>query len=227
MSSDIEFVLDSTVRGFHVQSHVYRADYLRAVWDPFGRLSGPRPSESHLGPWPRWRNLSGRQWSLDWRLILFLLDLRLHNVVLDTNHGWTCAHVYVRVRICTCRIIRDPINSRSWNFDHNNLIISRSLKKNFFFGITNYSTNTVSMYMKKRSSVEVNYINSCSVRVIQFCMCMYRIWSIRLHSRTVAALQALNDPTARRKVCQYFAIDCSHTHEGTKRNTPLLHTLYL
>ena len=32
---------------------------------------------------------------------LFLLDLRLHNVVvaLDTNHGWTCAHVYVRVYV--------------------------------------------------------------------------------------------------------------------------------
>ena len=31
MSSDIAFVLESTVRGFHV----YRADYLRAVWTSF------------------------------------------------------------------------------------------------------------------------------------------------------------------------------------------------
>ena len=31
MSSDIEFVLESAVRGFHV----YRADYLRAVWTSF------------------------------------------------------------------------------------------------------------------------------------------------------------------------------------------------
>ena len=31
MSSDIEFVLESTVRGFHV----HRVDYLRAVWTSF------------------------------------------------------------------------------------------------------------------------------------------------------------------------------------------------
>ena len=31
MSSDIEFVLESAVRNFHV----YRADYLRAVWTSF------------------------------------------------------------------------------------------------------------------------------------------------------------------------------------------------
>ena len=31
MSSDIEFVLESTVRGFHV----HRADYLRAVWTSY------------------------------------------------------------------------------------------------------------------------------------------------------------------------------------------------
>ena len=106
----------------------------RTTYGPFG----PRPSESHLGPWPRWRNLSGRQWSLDWRLSLFLLDLRLHNVIvaLDTNRGWTCAHIYVHLR--TYRIIRDLNNSRSWNFDHNNLNNSRSLKKIFIFGIANY-----------------------------------------------------------------------------------------
>ena len=35
MSSDIEFVLESTVRGFHV----YRADYLRAVWTETVRVA--------------------------------------------------------------------------------------------------------------------------------------------------------------------------------------------
>ena len=123
----------------------------RTTYGPFGRLSGPRPSESRLGPWPRWRNLSGRQWSLDWRLSPFLLDLRLHNVVvaLDTNRGWTCAHIYVRIR--TCRIIRDPNNSRSWNFNHNN---SRSLKKYLFLESRIISTNTVP-YNKKFQIVQI------------------------------------------------------------------------
>ena len=117
----------------------------RTTYGPFG----PRSSESHLGPWPRWRNLSGRQWSLDWRLSLFLLDLRLRNVVvaLDTNRGWTCAHIYVRIR--TYRIIRDPNNLRSWNFDHNNLNNSRSQKKYLFLESRIISTNTVCIVMEE------------------------------------------------------------------------------
>ena len=131
LPAPVHYVIGHRVR---VREHCSRLSSTQSGL-PTGRLSGPRPSESHLGPWPRWRNLSGRQWSLDWRLSLFLLDLRLHNVVvaLDTNRGWTCAHIYVRIR--TCRIIRDPNNSRSWNFDHNNL---RSLKKKIIFGIANY-----------------------------------------------------------------------------------------
>ena len=156
MSSDIEFVLESTVRGFHV----YRADYLRAVWTSF-RTETVRLS--HLGPWPRWRNLPGWQWSFDWRLSLFLLDLRLHNVVvaLDTNRGWTCAHIYVRIH--TCRIIRDPNNSRSWNFDHNNLNNSRSLKKIFIFGIANYFNQYGSHLWRQSNSILIMICLCCTI----------------------------------------------------------------
>ena len=109
----------------------------RTTYGPFGRLSGPRPSESHLGPWPRWRNLS-----VEPRLTIESFPSRppapqrrrrsRYKSRLDLR-----AHIYVRIR--TCRIIRDPNNSRSWNFDHNNLNNSRSLKKIFIFGIANYS----------------------------------------------------------------------------------------
>ena len=112
----------------------------RTTYRLFGRLSRPRLFESHLGPWPRWRNLSGRQWSkerLNWRWSLFVLDLQLHNVIvaLDTNRGcshllytrptiytcvclWscaqTCAHIYVRIH--TCRIIHNHWkNIYFWN----------------------------------------------------------------------------------------------------------------
>ena len=88
MSSDIEFVLESTVRGFHV----HRADYLRAVWTSF------RTETVRVAPRTVAEVTELVRQAVEPRLTiqsLFLLDLQLHNVVvtLDTNRGWTCAHI--------------------------------------------------------------------------------------------------------------------------------------
>ena len=91
MSSDIEFVLESAVRGFHV----YRADYLRAVWTSF-RTEAVRVAPRTVAEVTELVRHAVEQRTT--RLTIDVLDLQLHNVVvaLDTNCG--CSHLlYTRV----------------------------------------------------------------------------------------------------------------------------------
>ena len=127
---DIEFVLESAVRGFHV----YRADYLRAVWMSF-RTEAVRVAPQTVAEVTElvWQAVEQRTTRLTiksfrsrppapqrrrrsrYKSRLQPSPVHLYTrvcvcvcVELCTR---TCAHIYVRIR--TCRIIRYPNNSRS------------------------------------------------------------------------------------------------------------------
>ena len=85
-----------------------RYSRLSCIRGPFGRLSGPRPPKSHLGPWPRWRNLSGGSGaSIDDWVFSFSTSGSTTSSSLLIQIVAACSHllytyVYAHVGVCVC-----------------------------------------------------------------------------------------------------------------------------
>ena len=130
MSSDIEFMLESTVRSFHV----YKADYLRAIWMSF-RTEAVRVAPRTVAEVTElvWQAVEQRTTRLmiesfrsrppalqcrrrsRYKSRLHPSPLHLYTHVCVCVCVWSYAHglMHTYVYVCTCRIIRDPNNSRS------------------------------------------------------------------------------------------------------------------
>ena len=105
----------------------------RTTYEPFGRLSGPRTCPAGSGA------------SIDDWVFSFSTSGSTTSSSLSIQIAAGLAPTYVRIR--TCRIIRDPNNSRSWNFDQ---IIRDLWKKYLFLESRIISTNTVTRKRRRR-----------------------------------------------------------------------------